>query len=125
MVTADAGVGVIESLAPRLRVYISGPMTGYDDFNYPAFEEAVRLVKRLGHIPVSPHTQEVEEGKAWESYMRTDIAWMMECDIVVVLPGWEDSRGAQLETYIAKQLGMPVYEIDMFEANGGDVPGGP
>ena len=39
--------------------------------------------------------------------MRADIAMMMECDEVVMLPCWKDSRGAQIEHRIAKELDMP------------------
>lgn len=40
--------------------------------------------------------------------MRADIKALCDCDHVVVLPGWEKSRGATLEVFIATQLGMRV-----------------
>ena len=40
--------------------------------------------------------------------MRRDIAPLMDCDTVATLPGWQESKGAQLEVLIAKHLGMTV-----------------
>jgi hypothetical protein len=41
--------------------------------------------------------------------MRRDIAELVTCDAIAALDGWERSRGASLEVYIAKALGMPVH----------------
>ena len=38
--------------------------------------------------------------------MRADIAELVKCDGVALLPGWERSRGASLEAHIAHSLGM-------------------
>jgi len=42
-------------------------------------------------------------------YMRLDIPALMASDGVVVLPGWERSRGASLEVWIALDLDLPVF----------------
>jgi uncharacterized protein DUF4406 len=98
-----------------MRIYIAGPMTGYPEFNYPAFVEAAAHLRRLGYDVVSPHeinppTEGFEH--PWDWYMRRDIVELVSAEAVVVLPGWEASKGASLETYIARSLGMPVYPID-------------
>ena len=41
--------------------------------------------------------------------MRADISALLECDTIVLLPGWPKSRGARLELTIAMELGMDVY----------------
>jgi hypothetical protein len=41
--------------------------------------------------------------------MRKDICGLMSCDAILVLPGWESSNGAQIETFLAAVLGIPVY----------------
>jgi hypothetical protein len=92
-------------------IYISGPMTGYPEFNYPAFQNATQQLRELGYTVISPHEIEVPE-KTWESFMRSDIKALMDCHKVVTLPGWENSRGARIEVNLAKELGMRVVDIE-------------
>ena len=41
-------------------------------------------------------------------YMRSDIAALLTCDAIHMLPGWENSRGATVEHTIATALGLPI-----------------
>lgn len=93
-----------------MKVYISGPMTGYPEYNFPAFHAAANAVRELGHEPINPADGVTDTGKPWEWYMRRAIRMLTECDCVVTLDSWENSREAVLEVQLAIQLGMPVYE---------------
>lgn len=92
-----------------MKVYISGPMTGIKDFNYPAFEEAEKIVSATGHEPISPHR--APKLKNWEEYMRYDIKLLVDCQAIALLPGWENSKGAKLEVHIAEKLGLFIWGI--------------
>ncbi|MGG1601114.1 DUF4406 domain-containing protein [Paenibacillus naphthalenovorans] len=96
-------------------IYISGPMSGLPDNNKPAFHAAAKLLRNLGHTVINPAEIEVPD-PSWSNYMREDIRQMMAADIVVLLPGWANSRGAKLERHIAIEIGMPVRLIEEFEA---------
>lgn len=91
-------------------VYISGPMTGLPNLNSEAFDAAEVFLKHLGHTPFNPRHLN-PPGTSWHECMRRDLAAMMECDEVGLLPGWEHSKGASLEAAIAQRLNMPVYEL--------------
>lgn len=98
-----------------MRIYISGPMTGIPDYNFPAFEAAVVDLRARGHEVVSPHEIEplpcLGSGDAeliWRQYMREDIILLARCDKIMRLPGYENSRGAKLELVIAEALGMEI-----------------
>jgi hypothetical protein len=43
--------------------------------------------------------------------MQVDIKALVECNAIVMLPGWPESRGATLERSIAQGLSMPVMTL--------------
>jgi hypothetical protein len=92
--------------------YISGPMTGMPEMNFPAFNRAAANLRSLGYRVVNPaELDELDEGQTleWEDYMRRDIAAMVaSCNRIAMLPGWHRSRGAMAEHFIATTLGMTV-----------------
>jgi len=88
------------------RCYIAGPMTGIPDYNYPAFMAESDRLSRLGFRVENPATN--PEQSDWAGYLRVALTQMLTCDLVVLLPAWQTSRGAQLEVHVAKAIGMPV-----------------
>ena len=94
-----------------MKVYLSGPMTGIPDYNFPAFEAAAKELRARDQEVFSPHELGVDPAKTWADYLRADIRALVDCDAVVCLPGWEQSKGASLEVYIAKALEMPVLMV--------------
>lgn len=95
-----------------MKIYIAGPMTGYPDFNYPAFHYAATVLRAKGFDVINPaelHGSEDSGGDhTWEWYLRAALKALLDCDEIVLLPGWEASRGAVLEEHVANALGMPV-----------------
>lgn len=94
-----------------MKVYISGPMTGYPDFNHPAFEQAAQDLLAAGHEPLSPTAPPVVPGQPWADYMRADLRDLLDADGVALLNGWEASKGARLEVHVAHELGLRVLPI--------------
>ena len=95
------------------KVYISGPMSGLPKYNYPAFYDAAMKLRLKGVEVVSPAEGTVTNDKMWSDYMRRAIKMLCDCDFNVRLPGWQQSKGAQLESQIAKALG--IVNIDLEE----------
>jgi hypothetical protein len=110
-------------LAERLqRLYIAGPMTGHPDLNFPAFHAAAVEYRRRGAFVINP--AEMNGGDAeiaatakltaeqyhahWVKCMKKDINALMTCDGIVMLSGWQKSRGAKLEHHIARNLGLTI-----------------
>ena len=97
--------------------YLSGPMVGIQDHNFPAFENACKYLRNeLELTVVSPHNiQHNENGVVgslpWTDYLRKDLRDMtaLGCNAIILLPGWSKSRGACLELQVALGLEMDVY----------------
>ena len=92
------------------RAYIAGPMSGLPDHNYPAFAEAARQLRAHGIDAVNPAENGLPAEAPWHMHMRADIAQLVTCEAIVLLPGWQASRGATLEHQIAKRLGFRIYQ---------------
>lgn len=89
-------------------VYLSGPMTGYADFNFPAFNAAASDLRAKGFKVINPADHGVVEGAEWVDYLRTDLAHLTECERIHLLPGWSKSKGAQLELQVAQKLSLKI-----------------
>lgn len=97
-------------------VYLSGPMSGLPDLNYPTFHAAAHALRKIGYTVVNPaefttDTTNMTEAQAWRAYMQVDIKALVECDGIVMLPAWTESRGATLERNIAIGLHMRVMTL--------------
>lgn len=95
------------------QIYIAGPMTGYPDFNYPAFEEAEARLATAGFKVLSPHRNgDGDTTKPWDWYMRAALKQLVSCDAVALLDGWQQSRGASLEQHVATAIGIECRHLD-------------
>ena len=90
------------------KTYISGPISDMPDGNIKAFKEVANILLAQGIECVNPHCLRHDHDKSWSSYMRVDIKALMDCYRIIMLPGWEKSRGAKIERDLALDLGMTV-----------------
>lgn len=104
------------------RLYLAGPMTGIANLNFPLFNAEAARLRALGHDIVNP--AEINGGADelvacaamtpdalaahWLACMRKDVVALMGCDGIALLPGWERSRGVNVERTLAIGLGLPV-----------------
>lgn len=94
-------------------LYLSGPMAGYADNNFPAFQSAFNTLTEQGHVILSPHHIAHPEGSQWVDFLRRDLSVMLEqCHGIVLLKGWPQSKGARLELTTALALDWPVYYFE-------------
>ena len=98
--------GVTWAPARANRLYLAGPMTGFEDFNFPAFNKMAAELRARGYVVENPAEHGVVDGADWADYMAYDLTRLGLCGQVAVLPGWENSKGARLEVHIARELGM-------------------
>lgn len=91
-----------------MKVYISGKITGDADYKQK-FKTAQNILESAGFEVFNPAELE-DTVKPWEWYMKQDIKELMDCDAILLLKDWKESRGARLEAYIASQLKIKIYE---------------
>jgi hypothetical protein len=108
-----------------MRVYLAGPMRGYPEYNHPAFNSAAEQLREGGHEVYSPAEQDIRAGfnpatdKADSVYVRIVMAkslrWICRsAEAIVLLPGWQDSRGSLAEVLVAQANDIPVRELQGF-----------
>ena len=91
-----------------MTAYISGPVTGMPNRNEEQFEALARKLEAIGFETMVP-TRIVPPSAGWESAMKICLSALTKCDLLIAMPGWQQSRGASIEHDIAKQLGIPVF----------------
>lgn len=90
-------------MAEVTSLYVIGPVSGIEDDNRAAFEEARTTLEASGYRATIPHDV-IPTGTPWDEAMRLSIAEMARHDGVAMLPGVETSRGARIELRIASVL---------------------
>lgn len=110
-----------------MKIYIAGPMTGIERFNFPAFDKARQDLKKLGYDAVSAvdmhrsrgfyakgltgNENLSDIGLSLNEIVRDDINMLLDCDCIYMLKGWRNSKGAKAEKAVAEWAG----KIIMFE----------
>lgn len=94
-----------------MKLYLSGPMTGMPQYNYPLFHDVADKLRAEGYEVYSPAEidggEQVLEGgdvQPWKYYMTKAIEMQMKCDAWAGLPGWWRSKGAKREFDLAVDL---------------------
>lgn len=120
------------------KAYLAGPMSGFPQFNFPAFFDATKKLRAQGWDIVSPAEIDNEEDKGaalkskdgdtrdvvamnhktWGDFLARDVKLIADSGItaIVFLPGWVDSRGARLEATVGLlQKGFLFYNWSTIE----------
>jgi hypothetical protein len=109
-----------------MRIYLAGPMRGQPLFNFPAFFRAAMALRDDGHFVDNPAERDMAVGfnpacdiehpdniKVFN--LKTAFEWDFEAitnaQAIVLLPGWEASKGVQAELVLALALKRDVYQF--------------
>lgn len=114
----------------RGKVYLAGPMTGYPDYNYPAFYQGESILMAKGFQVVNPAKLDslttmdlldagldpdapggLVDGSALPVYLRRDFKELVHCDGIVLLDGWHDSAGANAELAVACWMDLDKWRL--------------
>jgi hypothetical protein len=93
------------------KLYIAGPMTGKEDFNHEMFHKVTREFRQVNFEVCNPAEYfDGDTTRPRKDYMRESVKYLLEADTIVLLPGWEESKGARLEAAIATELDLIIVE---------------
>lgn len=113
--------------------YLAGPMTNIPQFNYPAFDDAAEVLRVHGYNIITPSELDdaetraaalaspdgapgsgsVHNGTTHTDLLERDIKIVSDpnCVGIICIDGWEQSRGASVETTVAAMLHRPVHVL--------------
>ena len=94
-----------------MKIYLSGPMKGYPESNYPLFHSVTKELRDKGFHVYNPaefkHDEEIFPlRKAFAEYCKFICE---EATAIVLLPGWEKSLGVSAELALAKNCKLEIY----------------
>lgn len=128
------------STEPKKKVYLAGPMRGVPEFNFPAFFAAAAVLRRDGFEVFNPAEKDCEtygdigkgnptgdEAQAQKEHgfdlrkaLAADLEFIcLNADILALLPGWENSKGATAEYCTARALGLEIIQLTKIEKEKG------
>lgn len=102
----------------KKKIYISLPITGRD---FDEVESEILYVsgvlEREGYRVVTPIDFDVNPDldTPYHELLGNDIKALMECDAICLCPGWEKSRGCQLEHFVAQLWDKEIIEFERFK----------
>lgn len=89
-----------------MKIYIAGPITNTPNYKQ-AFDQKESDLISKGYQVINPAI--LPEGFMHSEYMHICYAMIDVCDAITLLPGWEESKGAQLEFNYAVKKEKFIY----------------
>lgn len=111
-----------------MKIYVSGPISGYHNGNIGAFKAAARHVEGCGHEALIPHhcaphehegacprgyakpfSHDYPQHDSTACFIRGDLRELLTCDGIYLLRYWESSIGARAEFEVAAVSGLGIF----------------
>ena len=102
-----------------MRIYVSGPMAGYTELNFPAFKKVTAYLREYGHEVLCPtelglELEAMDPPPPWQEFLWNDIEEICKFKphAIVMLDGWRKSRGACIEHAFLEAMNCVVIPED-------------
>lgn len=93
----------------KKKIYIAGQVTGLPQQEViDKFAKAKQDIEELGFEVINPIEVVNDFATPWNDAMKMCIKALLECNAMVLLPCWKNSKGARLEFDIAHSFGMEL-----------------
>ena len=96
------------------KIYLSGPISGYDlEERKAAFLEARKILERKGYEVFNPMENGLPADATTHQHMRRDLSELtredMPYDAIYLMDRWNHSAGCMTELHVATAIGLQVY----------------
>ena len=92
-----------------MRIYISGPMTGVDNYE-ENFERAEKYLISLGYEVINPSKVDAALPQMdYFEYLDIDLYLLSKCQAIYMLNGWNNSNGSKEELKMALKNDYDIY----------------
>lgn len=94
-----------------MRIYISGAITGTDDY-MERFAKVEERLKKQGYSVINPAAVNsmMPADTKYEEYMKMSFCMLDMCDAIYLMKGWENSNGANRERQYALSHNKDVFK---------------
>jgi nucleoside 2-deoxyribosyltransferase len=92
-----------------MKIYLSGPMSGIPEHNYPYFNLVATMLRSAGFNIINPAELNPDTTRSWHDCLRVDLIELAKCDAICLLDGWENSDGANFELHVAHRLKLTIF----------------
>ena len=99
------------------KIFISGPMTGIEKYNFPKFDKTEKLLSRYyGYKVVNPAKiarkykvkDVLEHREVFDKMVNEELDALRKCTAIYLLKGWEKSDGVKRELAMALALNLEI-----------------
>ena len=101
------------------RIYIAGKISGEKEEDYALkFNKAQKSIEKHGYFAVNPVSlvqnhlliyypfSKLTSKEIWTIAMQVCIKELVDCDCILLLDDWQESKGAMIEQKLAQDLGI-------------------
>lgn len=109
-----------------MKVFISGPMTGIEGYNFPKFNRYETILTEKGYEVVNPvhickkykEKEVLASTKVFNQMVNEELQELVKCDAIFLLDGWNESEGSKLELENALMHDLKIItEEDILQRN--------
>ena len=101
----------------KLRIFLSGPMTGYENFNFDQFNFIENVLNQYGIEVVNPvhickkYKKEhvLNDKTVFDKMVAEQQEAERTCNAIMLLHGWQNSKGVRLELKTAADLDFEFF----------------
>lgn len=99
----------------KKKIYIAGKVTGEPIAECTKkFRLAQKEIESMGFDGINPFEVVMDFKATWQAAMKKCIKALVDCDAMVILPCWQDSKGAKIERKLAEDLGITIVNYNSF-----------